>query len=214
MHNSYVTFPVVFAVRKIIQREKKEPPTPTNQPLQMRPLTKEELEIFFGKLSKYLGSNIQRLIKRDDEPHCFRLHNDRVYYVSEVLMRQATSIGREELLLIGTCFGKFTKTKKFRLHITCLDQLAQHAKYKVWVKPNAEMSFLYGNHVPRAGLARITESTPQYAGVVVYNMANIPLGFGLASHATEMCRALEPTAHVVLRQADIGEYLREEETLT
>ena len=45
-------------------------------------------------------------------------------------------------------------------------------------------------------------------------MANVPLGFGLASHATEMCRALEPTAHVVLRQADIGEYLREEETLT
>lgn len=179
----------------------------------MRPLTKEELEVFFGKLSKYLGSNIQRLIKRDDEPHCFRLHNDRVYYVSEVLMRQATSIGREELLLIGTCFGKFTKSKKFRLHITCLDHLAQHAKYKVWVKPNAEMSFLYGNHVPRAGLARITESTPQYAGVVVYNMANVPLGFGLASHATEMCRTLEPTAHVVLRQADIGEYLRDEETL-
>ena len=76
------------------------------------------------------------------------------------------------------------------------------------------MSFLYGNHVPRAGLARITENTPQYGGVVVYNMANVPLGFGLASHATEMCRALEPTAHVVLRQADIGEYLREEATLT
>jgi 60S ribosome subunit biogenesis protein NIP7 len=180
----------------------------------MRPLLKEELETFFSKLSKYLGSNIQRLIKRDDEPHCFRLHKDRVYYVSEALMRQATNIGRDELLLLGTCFGKFTKSGKFRLHITCLDHMAQHAKYKVWVKPNAEMSFLYGNHVPRAGLARITENTPQYAGVVVYNMANVPLGFGLASHATEMCRALEPTAHVVLRQADIGEYLREEETLT
>ncbi len=32
---------------------------------------------------------------------------------------------------VGTCFGKFTKTKKFRLHITCLDYLAQYAKVRV-----------------------------------------------------------------------------------
>lgn len=45
---------------------------------------------------------------------------------------------------------------KFRLHISCLDYLAQYAKYKVWVKPGAEMSFLYGNNITKAALARIT----------------------------------------------------------
>jgi len=34
-------------------------------------------------------------------------------------------------------------------------------QYKVWVKPSAELSFLYGNHVLKAGLGRITENTPQ-----------------------------------------------------
>jgi UPF0113 PUA domain len=44
------------------------------------------------------------------------------------------------------------------------------------VKPSAEMSFLYGNHVAKSGLARITDATPQYAGVVVYSMNDIPMG--------------------------------------
>lgn len=37
-------------------------------------------------------------------------------------------------MTLGTCFGKFTKTLKFRLHITALDYIAQYAKYKVRYK--------------------------------------------------------------------------------
>lgn len=48
-------------------------------------------------------------------------------------------------------------------------------QYKVWVKPGAEQSFLYGNHLLKSGLGRITESTAQYQGVVVYSMADVPL---------------------------------------
>lgn len=47
------------------------------------------------------------------------------------------------------------------------------------------MSFLYGNNVIKFGLAFITEATPQHAGVVVYNMSDIPLGFGVAAQTTE-----------------------------
>lgn len=70
------------------------------------------------------------------------------------------------------------------------------------------MSFLYGNHITKSGLARMTENTPQYAGVVVYNMNDIPLGFGVAAQSTLHCQSLEPTGNVVLHQADIGDYLR------
>ena len=34
------------------------------------------------------------------------------------------------------------------------------------------------HRVRQAGLGRITEDTPQYQGVVVLNMADVPLGFG------------------------------------
>lgn len=47
---------------------------------------------------------------------------------SERVMRQASSVGREELVALGTCFGKFTKSRKFHLKVTCMDYLAQHAK--------------------------------------------------------------------------------------
>ena len=46
---------------------------------------------------------------------------------------------------------------------------------KIWLKPNAEQSFLYGNHVLKSGLGRITENTGQYQGVVMYSMNDLPL---------------------------------------
>lgn len=120
---------------------------------------------------------------------------------------------RKLLMSVGTCFGKFTKTLKFRLHITALDYISQYAKYKVWVKPSSELSFLYGNNVLKAGLGRITENTPQYQGVIVYSMSDVPLGFGVTAKTTQECRKLAATDVVLYHQSDVGEYLREEDTL-
>lgn len=179
----------------------------------MRPLTEDETKVFFEKLAKYIGRNIRHLLDRGDEEYCFRLHKDRVYYLSERLLKISSNIDREHLIAMGTCFGKFTKTKKFRLHITALDYLAQYAKYKIWIKPNGEMSFLYGNNVLKSHLGRITENTPQYQGVVFYNMSDVPLGFGITAYSTKDCRKLETAAVVAFHQADVGEYLRAEEEL-
>jgi len=141
----------------------------------MRPLTDQETKTLFTKLASYIGRNISALIDRPSDPHVFRLHKDRVYYVSTQLANLATSLPRISLLSLGTCLGKFSKTGKFRLHVTALDYLAQHAIYKVWVKPNGEMPFLYGNHVLKAHVGRITQDTPEHQGVVVYSMSDVPL---------------------------------------
>ena len=45
-------------------------------------------------------------------------------------MRKATNIARENLISLGTCIGKFTKSRKFKLHITALDVMAPYAKVK------------------------------------------------------------------------------------
>ena len=82
----------------------------------------------------------------------------------------------------------------------------------MWLKPAAELSFLYGNHVTKAGLARVTNDTPQYAGVVVFSMADVPLGFGTMAKSTQECRRLDPASIVTFHQADVGEYLREEDS--
>ena len=141
----------------------------------MRPLTDEETKTLFAKLASYIGKNISQLIDRPSDPHVFRLHKERVYYVSAHLANLATSLPRQALLSLGTCLGKFSKTGKFRLHVTALDYLAPYAAYKVWVKPNGEMPFLYGNHVLKAHIGRITQDTPEHQGVVVYSMSDIPL---------------------------------------
>ena len=84
---------------------------------------------------------------------------------------------------------------------------------QVWVKPSAEMQYLYGNHVMKSGLGRITEATPARTGVVVLSMSDVPLGFGVTARSTAECRATDPTAIVVFHQADVGEYLRAEDDL-
>ena len=84
---------------------------------------------------------------------------------------------------------------------------------QVWVKPSAEMQFLYGNHVLKSGLGRITESTPAYTGVVVYSMSDVPLGVGVTAKSTSDCRKMDPNGVVVFHQSDVGEYLRSEEEL-
>lgn len=55
------------------------------------------------------------------------------------------------------------------------ETVCSYFQYKIWVKPGAEQSYLYGNHVLKSGLGRITDNTPQYQGVVIYSMADIPL---------------------------------------
>merc|ERR1711931_500092 len=129
------------------------------------------------------------------------------------IIYQAANVARENLVSLGTCFGKFTKTRKFRLHITALDFLAPYAQHKIWVKSSAEQQFLYGHHVMKSGLGRITENTTQYQGVVVYNMADVPLGFGVAAKSTQQCRHANPMDIVAFHQADVGEYLRNEDSL-
>lgn len=118
------------------------------------------------------------------------------------------------MYFILQCFGKFQRrTRKVRLHITALDYLSQYAQYKVWIKPKAEMSFIYGNHVLKAQVLRITENAPQYHGVIVYNGNDVALGFGSMAKSTTDSRKLDPTAIMVFNQADVGEYLRSESTL-
>ena len=176
----------------------------------MRPLTDQESKLVFEKIYKFIGNDVERLINRKDEKHVFRLHKNRIYYLSESQLLACTNFSRDKLLAMGTLFGKITNSGKFHLTIHCLNFLAKHSKYKIWLKPNSEMTFLYGHNVTKAGLAKMTENTPQNGGVVVFNMLDIPLGFGLAAQSTELTTTIEPTALVLLHQADIGEYLRSE----
>jgi 60S ribosome subunit biogenesis protein NIP7 len=143
----------------------------------MRPLTEEETKALFEKLASYTGSSLKTLIQpaANGEAYVFRLHLQRVYYVRASLANLATSVSRHALLSLGTCLGKFTKTGKFRLHITALDVIAPHARYKIWVRPNGEMPYLYGGNIVKAHVGRWSEDCPEHQGVVVFSMDDKPL---------------------------------------
>lgn len=185
----------------------------------MRALTDEETKILFTKLASYCGSSLNSLIAPDPSnpsapQYTFRLHNSRVYYGPTALFNLSISIPRSSLLSVGTCLGRFTKSLKFRLHITALSVIAPHARYRIHVKPNGEMPFLYGGHVLKAHIGRWSEDIGEHQGVVVFSMeGERPVGFGITSRGTAEARKLEGTAVVVFRQGDVGEYLRDEDTL-
>lgn len=179
----------------------------------MRALTEEETKVVFEKLASYIGRNIAYLVDNKEDPHVFRLQKDRVYYVSDKTAKFATSVERVKLMSLGVCLGKFTKSGKFKIHVTAVPVLSKYAKYKIWIKQNGEMPYLYGNHVLKAHIGRMSDDIPEHAGVIVYSMSDVPLGFGVSAKSTVESRNLQPTSIVAFRQADIGEYLREEDTL-
>ena len=177
----------------------------------MRPLTDEELSLVFQKLKKYLGANLKHLVDEtssDGDEKVFRLIKNRVYLLSTSLLKQSSAFAKELLLHCGVCMGQFTKTGKFRLAITALDTLAKYSTHKVWLKNSGEQNFLYGNHVLKAHIARISENTSKYSGVIVMNLNNVALGFGVLAKAAEELKTAEPSAIYVFNQADLGEYLR------
>ena len=179
----------------------------------MRPLTKEESEKLFAKLAKYIGSNMSRLLDQGGEEWVFRIHAKRIWLIPTALEKVASQIHRKHLVGIGTALARVTHHGNIRIIITALDILAKYAIFKVWVKPNQEQSFLYGNNITRNGLGRITENTPQHAGVVVFSMSDLPLGFGVTAQSTLQCRKCESNAIVLFHEADVGEYLRGEDKL-
>ncbi|CCC13975.1 hypothetical protein QBC45DRAFT_404481 [Copromyces sp. CBS 386.78] len=180
----------------------------------MRPLTETEQKTVFEKLANYCTDLKSLIAPLDDgDRYVFRLNHSRVYYVRLSVANLATSVSRDALLSLGTCLGKMTKTGKFRLHITALPILSEHARHKIWVKDNGAQPFLYGSNVVKAHVGRWSEDCPEHSGVVVYSMADIPLGFGVTARSTTEARRLDPTGIVCFRQSDCGEYLRDEDTL-
>ena len=177
----------------------------------MRPLTDEETKLVFEKLAKYIGKKITYMVANEETTYVFRLHRGRVYYCDEDMLQFVQHFEKKKLISFGTCLGKFTKTGKFRLHITALDYLAKYANYKIWLKPTGEMSYVYGHHVIKSHIERITEETPVHAGVVIYNIKDVPLGCGTTAKSALELKDAEPNNIVVFNQGDIGEYLRVED---
>ncbi|KAJ5714780.1 60S ribosome subunit biogenesis protein Nip7 [Penicillium malachiteum] len=147
----------------------------------MRSLTEEELRTFLSKLAIYCSSNLSELIKStaddsndENSRMVFRIQGNRVFYMPLRLANLATSIPRASLLSCGTMMGKFTKTGKFRLALTCLSVISPYSRTKIWIKPNGEMPFLYGSNVVKAHVGKISEDCPEHSGCIVYSMDDTP----------------------------------------
>ena len=67
----------------------------------------------------------------DDISPLLRLQKDKVFLLNNSINNLATSVARHNLISLGQCLGKFTKSGKFKLGIGSLDVLARWARYKV-----------------------------------------------------------------------------------
>lgn len=145
-----------------------------------------------------------------DPPHSLVMNRERVFIVAEQVLKAASNIPRKNLMSFGTCLGKFTKSGKFHLQVSALEYLAQFAEHRVWLKPQGEGSFLYGNHVLKRYVGKVTENAPAKAGVVVMSPTDVPLGFGVLNKSTVDLRPAGTDAIAVFNVSDVGLYIRKE----
>lgn len=98
-----------------------------------------------------------------------------------------SSLRLESSACVGSLSPESDASAKY-LDITALDVIAPHARYKVWIKQNGEMPYLYGGNVVKAHVGRWSEDIPEHQGVVVLGMDDTPL----VRHAGEWHMAKEP----------------------
>ena len=53
---------------------------------------------------------------------------------------------------------------------------------------------MYGNHVKKENIGRLTVNIPKYDGILYFSMNDLSLGFGVASRGSMECKQLEPIA--------------------
>lgn len=189
---------------------------------------------------------------------------------SENLLKVAVNFPRENIVSLGTCFGKFTKTRKFRLQITALEYMAPYAKVgtltgALWLVPLSPNHFYSLLCSIKSGWNLVLSSSSymaitwwktawdasqrarhsikewlyipwmtfhwwvniafklgtllhvmwiEYTVVLKSKMALLQQGFGVAAKSATDCRHTDPMTIVCFHQADIGEYIRNEDTLT
>lgn len=176
----------------------------------MRSLKPQEEKEVFAKIRLFVGDNIQRVIP---DPSKLFMHNQRILLLAEKLRAGTSMISRKDLVIAGTVLGRFSKGGSFKLGITSLNLLSQWALHKVWIKSSAEMNYLYGNNSLRSHVFRISEGVPINAGVFVFNQFDVPLGFGITALTPQKYASAKGHSLVLIRQADSGEYVRNERLL-
>lgn len=176
----------------------------------MRELKQEEFEKVSTRILKYISQDsFTTLFTQSNLVY----HNQGVFYINDIIKKSISSIARKDLQSMGIYIGKFTKTNQFRITIQSLHLLANHAQYKIWLKNSAEMNFLYGNDVMKSHVLKTSENIPLNKHVFVFNQNDCALGFGVASKSNTQYALCEGNATVLIRQSDVGEYLRDQSTL-
>ena len=126
---------------------------------------KTGMSVYLNKVVSGLVTTGVGLKGQYERPGCYR-HEEmslttRVYYLPVAMLHLATSVARSNLISLGTCFGKFSKTGKFKLGITSLDWLAKYAKYKVRLeRASARMTRLTLIRADELGLGKTIRRTP------------------------------------------------------
>ena len=179
----------------------------------MRALKQHESEKLLAKLSKYLDASTTEVYAHNGQRWVFRIHKKKIFSLPAHMEKYTAQIDKKHLVAIGACVAKLTHSGNIRIIITALPLLSRHVTCKFWVKPNQEQAFLYGNNVTKNGLGRIADSALQHQGCVAYSMGDVPLGFGVTAQSAAQCRRCESNAIALFHEADIGEYIRNEDGL-
>ena len=123
--------------------------------------------------------------------------------MSEKLMRMATNF-KERFTSHGHVLREDHAQRQDPPADHCVDHLAKPLYTRFGSRQHGEPAC--GNHVTSRGWAA-SGRAPQRGGVVVFNLQDVPLGFGILAQPTAACRTSTRRRRWSY-QAGVGEYLR------
>ncbi|KAG7111652.1 60S ribosome subunit biogenesis protein NIP7 like [Verticillium longisporum] len=159
----------------------------------MRPLVEEETKKVFAKLANYTGGSLKQLIQPLD-------NGNPAYSLCAVLGSSTNAPHQGDRYVL--------RLQKDRVYYVLLSI----ANLAVSIE-RAKLLSIGTCLGVKAHVGRWTDDIPEHAGIVFYNMADVPIAFGVTARSTADAKRLDPTGIVAFRQADCGEYVRDEDTL-
>jgi len=176
----------------------------------MRELKTEEARILLSKLVKFKGKKLVNFLKINFFSFLvFKIQKKRIFFSSLSLYSRIFNFSKKRIGSFGICVGRFSHSKKLKFLIPLLNMLLKYkGLFSAFLKTEGEKSFLFGKHVEKKNVSKLSKNVFKNDGIVLFNKNKIAIGFGEALKSIVFIPKLDLRRILFVNQGDTGLYVR------
>lgn len=176
----------------------------------MRELKIEEARFLLTRLVKYKGKKLINFLKVNFISFLvFKVQKNRIFFSSLFLYSRIFNFAKKRIGSFGICIGRFSHSRKLKFLIPFLNLLLKNkGVFSAVLNGEGEKSFLFGKHVEKKNVSKISKNIFKNDGIVLFSKNKIPIGFGETLKSIVFIAKFDSKMILFINQGDTGLYVR------